>query len=207
MESNFSVFCKTMTPRSKHIPALILLLSFTLLWSCSKGSKESSGSDSAVDSIGAYVQDDSYHADNDIAMTMRSIADALSQGEELDSLDYNYEGILTDGAGHPLYTDVQGTPGIWKINVIDPHKITLSNLYLGDLLPVALESYITQSLGLTEADLVDAPGIIPYDADSIHVYAFKGGYIIFKTHTAITPKGYEGPLMNITVTDSLPQPQ
>ena len=204
METAFSAISKAISPRRNPVPMILSLFTVFLLWSCTGGGTKNAASDSAVDSVGAYTQDESYHADNDIAMTIRSVADALNQGEELDSIDYNYEGILTDGTGHPLYTDVQGTPGVWSIRVVEPYKLTISNLYLGDLLPIALEAYLTQSLGLDESNIVKDNGIEPDDADSVHVYAFKGGFLIFKTRTAITPKGYEGPLMTIIATGSLP---
>ena len=93
-----------------------------------------------------------YHADNDIAMTIRSLADALRVGEELDSTEYDYEGVLTDGQGRPLYTDVQGAPGIWQVDVVDSRTAMVRNIYLGDLLPGALEEYLAKSLGLTLAE-------------------------------------------------------
>lgn len=61
-----------------------------------------------------------YHADNDIAMTLRSIIDAVNVGQKLDSAEYNFRGTLTDGTGRPLYTDIQGTPGAWEVKVTTP---------------------------------------------------------------------------------------
>ena len=60
-----------------------------------------------------------FHADNDIAMTVRSLADAIKVGEPLDSTEYDFNGVLTDGQGAPLYTDVQGSPGTWIVDVLD----------------------------------------------------------------------------------------
>lgn len=52
-----------------------------------------------------------FHADNDIAMTVRSLVDAVRVGETLLPADYDFVGVLTDGQGTPLYTDVDGAPG------------------------------------------------------------------------------------------------
>ena len=71
------------------------------------GGKDAAGKDS--DSVFSASQQD-FHADNDIAMTLGSIADAIRVGEPLDSATYSYTGVLTDGVGRPLYTDVDGTP-------------------------------------------------------------------------------------------------
>lgn len=141
---------------------------------------------------------EAYHADNDIAMTLMSVTDAIRQGEQLDSTDYNFVGILTDGMGHPLYTDIHGGPGEWEIKVESPSSISLRNLYLGDLLPQALENYITQSLGLTEKSALDPIAYMSKDGAEVSAYSFPGGILRFETTTALTPAGQEGPLMTIT---------
>ncbi|MBD5271956.1 MAG: hypothetical protein HDS42_01580 [Bacteroides sp.] len=153
----------------------------------------------------SFSQDDNYHADNDIAMTIRSIADAINQGEQLDSIDYNFEGVLTDGTGHPLYTDVQGAPGAWSIKVKSPVAVAIKNLYLGDLLPEALETYVTQSLGLDNSNIVDTSKFRKDDLDKLVIYHFNGGYLIFETRTALTPTGKEGPLITIIATSNAPE--
>lgn len=78
------------------------------------GGSSAGKEDSAV--VCEPVED--FHADNDIAMTVRSLADAIRVGEPLDTADYNFEGILTDGTGRPLYTNIQGLPGGWDIDVL-----------------------------------------------------------------------------------------
>lgn len=111
------------------------------LGSCGKGTAEKSAeSDSA-----AGVAEE-YHADNDIAMTVRSIADAICVGEPLDTVDYNFYGVLTDGQGHPLYTDLQGNPGNWDVDVLSPTTAVIRNVDLGDLLPDDLEIYLSSML-------------------------------------------------------------
>ncbi|MBD5183331.1 MAG: hypothetical protein HDS97_00335 [Bacteroidales bacterium] len=185
----------------------ILISASLLISSCGRGNKTESEEtrESLVDSTMSFSQDDNYHADNDIAMTIRSIADAINQGEQLDSIDYNFEGVLTDGTGHPLYTDVQGAPGAWSIKVKSPVAVAIKNLYLGDLLPEALETYVTQSLGLDNSNIVDTSKFRKDDLDKLVIYHFNGGYLIFETRTALTPTGKEGPLITIIATSNAPE--
>ena len=185
----------------------ILISASLLISSCGRGNKTESEDtrESLVDSTMSFSQDDNYHADNDIAMTIRSIADAINQGEQLDSIDYNFEGVLTDGTGHPLYTDVQGAPGAWSIKVKSPVAVAIKNLYLGDLLPEALETYVTQSLGLDNSNIVDTSKFRKDDLDKLVIYHFNGGYLIFETRTALTPTGKEGPLITIIATSNAPE--
>ena len=200
METVFSGLLETLIRRKAHLAIAILTLSVSL-WSCGKGSNSgNASSDSPADSSLYSSEDNVYHADNDIAMTLKSIADALHQGEQLDSIDYNYDGILTDGTGRPIYTDIQGAPGQWSIKVDSPESVSIRNLYLGDLLPEALENYITQSLGLDETHIVDAADFKKEDSEKTLAYQFDGGYLVFETRTALTPAGQEGPLMTIIAT-------
>ncbi|MBD5328993.1 MAG: hypothetical protein HDS03_03775 [Bacteroides sp.] len=187
----------------------LLLGSALLLTSCFRNGKREGMTEreSLVDSTMSFSQDDSFQADNDIAMTLRSIADAINQGEELDSLEYDFNGVLTDGTGRPLYTDVQGAPGVWSVKVKSPVSVSIKNLYLGDLLPEALETYIVQSFGLDNSHVVDTSKFRKDDLDKLTIYHFEGGYLIFETRTALTPTGKEGPLMTIIATSNAPEQQ
>ena len=207
INSSYSYFHDIMTVMSKFIfyntntRSRTYLLTFIFLSlfisACSHGNKSDNVHPTDSD-IHKKSPAEVFHADNDIAMMLRSVTDALSQGEELDSIDYNYEGVLTDGMGHPLYTDIDGTPGAWEIKVISPDTLSISNLYLGDLLPEALESYITQSLGLSAADYLDVPDLNTGENTVTSMYGFNGGVLRFDISTALTPAGQEGPLMTIT---------
>jgi len=150
----------------------------------------------------ATTPQEEYHADNDIAMTVKSIADAISVGEPLDS-NYNYEGILTDGQGTPLYTDLHGTPGAWRVDVIGDSEAVVRNLYLGDLLQNDLEAYIVTSLSLNEQP---APTDEEYDNQDILLrrYAFNGGTITFETRYGMAPNGMEGPILKIIIRSDNP---
>lgn len=149
----------------------------------------------AADDVTA--EPEGYHADFDIAMTLRSITDAIKVGEPLDSADYDFIGILTDGEGHPLYTDIQGNPGEWQIDVIDPTTAILKNLYLGDLLPDDLKNYLTGALEISDADIVEQEGFDNDEETEIVVYDLTGGFLRVETRAATAPNGLEGPLMRI----------
>ncbi len=147
-----------------------------------------------------------YHADNDIAMTVRSIVDALKVGEPLNSTEYDFNGVLTDGQGSPIYTDVQGAPGLWVVDIIDKTNATIKNVYLGDLLPDDLQSYLLQSLRLDDKQPVDFsfPESEDDDETDIEIYDFGGGYLRFETRSGIAPNGLEGPLLTIVMSTELP---
>lgn len=147
-----------------------------------------------------------FHADNDIAMTVRSLADAIKVGEPLDSTEYDFEGVLTDGQGAPLYTDVQGSPGLWKVDVLDRRSVTIYNIYLGDLLPLDLQSYILQSLRIDEGSRIDftAHEAVSDEETEISVYDCGGVYLRFEVRAGIAPNGIEGPLLNIIMSADPP---
>lgn len=179
---------------------LLLIISVWMLVadSCSASRGVKSVSDSLND------QED-YHADNDIAMIVKSIVDAVCGGEPLDTAEYKYEGVLTDGEGHPLYTDIQGSPGEWEVDVISSTTAVVRNIYLGDLLPDYLESYLTATLNLGQPDLIASTEFNDDDEADLVVYDLKGGYLRLETRAAVAPNGLEGPLMSIVVTKTPPE--
>lgn len=176
-------------------------VAFVILTCCS-GHKSTADSDSDTTS---FITDE-YHADNDIAMIVRSITDAIRVGEPLDTLDYNFEGVLTDGEGRPLYTDIQGSPGEWQVDVISPTIAVVRNIYLGDLLPDYLQSYIAGSLDLNDSNLIETTEFDDDDDTSLVVYDLDGGYLRIETRAAVAPNGLEGPLMSIIATKLAPEP-
>lgn len=178
------------------IPIGIVLLMPVVSASCGGGGKEAESADTS------YI--DEYHADYDIAMTLRSITDAIKVGEYLDSLEYNYSGILTDGLGHPLYTDIQGNPGEWEIDVLSPTSVMIKNVYLGDLLPDDLKSYLTGTLNLSSDNVVYIDEPDSDSDDETIVYDFNGGYLQVDTRVAVSPTGMEGPLMKIIASKERP---
>ena len=165
---------------------------FLILPSCSgSGSKSASDADSAAAA--------SLHADNDIAMILRSLIDALNVEQALDSNIYNFRGTLTDGSGRPLYTDVQGSPGAWEVRVINDSSAALRNIYLGDLLTEELQQYLLTTLHIPDSTLV-AGGPAGHDPDAnLRIYDFGKGELIFETKEAETEGGESGPLLNIIV--------
>lgn len=150
-----------------------------------------------TDTIETAVVDE--HADNDIAMTVRSIIDAINVGQPLTSADYDLTGILTDGTGRPLYTDVQGTPGIWEVKVLTPTSAVIRNLYLGDLLTDELIQYIVQTLEIPDAPLIQAADKSAGRPDNLTIYQTSGSDVIFETQIAKAANGDEGPLMKIVI--------
>lgn len=158
---------------------------------------------SQTDTASAIGQADAYHADNDIAMTVRSITDAIRVGEPLDTADYNFEGILTDGEGRPIYIDMSGAPGLWDIDVLSPTKVVIRNLAVGDLLPEDLESYLLANLGLSHENYIDSLGYrSPSGAESA-VYDFEGGYLRIDVHDSRSATGLEGAMVSITASREL----
>lgn len=178
----------------------IMLTANLFIISCSgnSGTTPTSGGDSTA-------VEEEYHADNDIAMTIQSIADAMRMGEPLDSTDYNFEGVLTDGEGRPLYTDIQGSPGVWEVDVISPTSVVIRNIFLGDLLPDYLESYVVASLNLDDTKIIETNEFDDDEETQLVVYDFDGGYLRFETRAAVSPNGLEGPLMSIIATKKAPE--
>lgn len=148
-----------------------------------------------------------YHADDDIAMAVASITDALKVGERLDSAEYDYEGVLTDGQGSPLYTDVQGAPGLWEISVVSPNTAMIRNVFLGDLLPWDLESYLLDFLGKDPSEKLDfnVHEAVDDDETDISLYCSDGVFIRFEVRAGIAPNGIEGPLMSIVMSTEPPE--
>lgn len=157
--------------------------------------------------VTAPGEDETFHADNDIAMTVRSIADAIKVGEPLDSADYNFEGVLTDGSGRPLYTDVLGSPGTWDIDVMSRQSVVIRNNSVGDLMPDDLMRYLAESLNMDDSNILSADVSVLDDDDEAErvVYDFGGGYLRFDIRASTATNGLEGPLVTITASRKRPQ--
>lgn len=183
---------------------------------CSHSASE--GGAEAVDGDTVTPQEDlqRYHADNDIAMTVASVADAIRVGEPLDSADYDFEGILTDGEGRPLYTTEIGAPGEWDVDVLSPTTVEITNKAPGDLLPEELEEYLAQALQRSLAANSDTlrkleskserfkkePAKFKHNAAPHHaenqnetIYGFGGGILRIITQTSDSI----GPLVKIRI--------
>lgn len=174
-----------------YLPVLALCLSAA---SCG-GSK---GADSDTSSVAA-AQETAFHADADIAMTVRSIADAIRVGEKLDSTDYDFRGILTDGQGRPLYTDTHGAPGEWVVDVLPDGGVVIRNINAGDLLPEDLREYLASNLGLTTSDIVETSEYDDDEDTSVEVYDFGKGLMRFETRNAPGPNGTDAVFVSIVL--------
>lgn len=180
---------------------LIQLSCIILIFSCnSSNTHESERSDTCV----AQTPVEEFHADNDIAMTMRSIADAIRVGESLDSSIYNYKGILTDGVGRPIYTDIYGAPGEWEVNVTSKSSVKINNTHIGDLVVDDLEYYIVSNLDLTYNNLVDSLNTTHSDGSKVTVYDLGEGYLKIDVHNSKTSTGIEGAMVCMTASKELP---
>lgn len=187
---------------ANQLLTIVTVLSLLMVACC----KQSASKDAATDNM-TLNNTEYYHADNDIAMTVRSIVDAIKVGEPIDSLDYDFKGVLTDGQGSPLYTDIQGAPGMWVVDVLDTKNVTIKNLYLGDLLPGDLQNYIVQSLQLSDDQQLTftvSNEAVQDDEMEINLYDFGGGYLRFEIRAGIAPNGIEGPLLTIFMSKELP---
>lgn len=140
-----------------------------------------------------------FHADNDIAMTVCSVADALRVGEPLDTLSYNFDGVLTDGQGRPIYTDLHGVPGKWDVDAVSDTSLTIRNVDLGDLLPDDLENYIVSALGIDDASLIDSLSKSVPEGHTTRVYDFGGGSLRFEVHNVTTPSDQTAAMMIISL--------
>lgn len=138
-----------------------------------------------------------FHADNDIAMNVRSIIDAINVGQPLVDEDYDFTGILTDGNGRPLYTDVQGAPGQWEIKVLTDQSAVVQNLYLGDLLPDELVQYLLDVLKIDEKPLISADDEVSGRDNNLQIFQTGMTDLIIERQTAKAPNGSVGPLIKI----------
>lgn len=181
-----------------------------MLASCSlPGTGADSESAAAADSMEAAAAAESAEGDeergtaapSDIGMTVRSVVDAINVGEPIDSTDYNFAGVLTDGTGMPLFTDYDGLPGEWRVDVVNAREVRIRTLGTGDLLPESLVRYLARTLHespdsdneLREVEVRD-------EGDSrIEEYAYGRTSVLIETRPTTLPTGEVGPALEITI--------
>lgn len=179
------------TPAICSFFALLMLIA---MGGCGKGSEKKN-----VDSDSIATAE--YHADHDIAMTAKSVADAIKVGERLFSEDYTYNGVLTDGVGKPLYTSVDGRPGKWEVTVVSPNTVEIQNAEPGDLVSTELRDYLLKSLNLNEENRIDKS-----DASgnsNSEIYDMQGCYVIVEAKTNKLDKEYQ--FIKVTLTGDRPE--
>lgn len=135
-------------------------------------------------------------------MTMLSVADAMRVGEPLDTAQYNFVGVLTDGQGHPLYADFHGSPGNWIIKVISDDSVEIRNTDLGDLLPDDLTAYVSINMGLRDSDIIEQVPEDPETRTHAVIYDAGGAMLRIDTRIVTAPAGQEAPLMCISLTSA-----
>ncbi len=160
------------------------------LVACGNGNRETA--DSAADSAKVTPPQPKFHADNDIAMVVRSLVDAVEVGEKLDSAVYNYRGVLTDGQGKPIYLDTETNPGVWEVKVLSAGRATLSNVNDGDMRADELAKYVVSCLPFGDERLIHVHG----REGDCRVYALKNGRLTF---TGTAPEGLEGCRIEIEI--------
>lgn len=154
-----------------------------------------------VESERTEMVEEAYHADNDIAMHVRSMADAINVGEPLDSTDYNFSGVFTDGMGTPLFTDYEGVPGQWKVDVLSPREVRIRNIGVGDLFPDSLVEYLAQTLSADESEDIELREVTVYDEGDMRVEEYRYGHTLLRIETRPEQMstGEVGPKLEITL--------
>lgn len=174
------------------------------LASCDGSSRDDSTRDSVVPEAEIAVADfeeneDVFTPDNDIAMTVRSVADAINIGEPIDSVDYSFKGVLTDGSGMPLFTDMEGLPGEWEVTVLSPSVVRIRNVNTGDLMPDELVGYLSAALQLDDDDTLELLSERESDGRKVSVFTFGRGTLTVETQPGSDATGEAGDLMQITM--------
>lgn len=170
----------------KHLTSLTRSLTAVPMVCCFMACGNASG---GANSTGDSVPTESFHANNDIAMTVRSLVDATSLGERLDPLEYNYAGVLTDGSGRPIYTDTSGAPGVWSVEVDSPSEATITNTYPGDLLGNDLRLYLLHHLDVKDDSAVVIPAPDTNPDMEIRQYPLEGAVLTFEQTVMPTQQG------------------
>lgn len=184
---------------------LCLLAGGLLFMACSHFASENSG-DATVQSQPETTEqaelppdEEDFLPDNDIAMTVRSVADAINVGALIDSADYSFVGVLTDGSGMPLFTDMDGLPGEWEIEVVSPQMVRIRNMNTGDLLPEELVEYLADALQISDGESLELVDSSESAEKRVSVFAFGRGTLTVESRQASDATGEPGPLMEITM--------
>lgn len=191
-----------MSLRIRQLTAL-LACSLLLILEAACGNRHKSAIDDTTRvSTPADTVAEEYHADNDIAMVVRSVVDAVRVGEHLQGADYDCTGILTDGSGKPLYTDTQGKPGTWKVSVESPSEVRMVNLQLGDLMAEDLAAYLLATLYLDDSNLVKSD---VREGVGRVIYDFDGGFLSLDIRNEPVGNDQYGARMTISVSRDRPK--
>lgn len=175
----------------KHYCAVIAL---AIIASCGNNSKN----DNRCKEAGL---DQTYNdvAPADIAMLISSMTDAINLHENVEEEVYQFKGVLTDGRGTPLYTDMHGRPGNWEVVVLSSSHVLIRNIELGDILPTDLRLYIASSLMLSDSDIVAYGNDGVDDATEIISYNVGEALLKFETRYEAASNGREGAWLSISV--------
>lgn len=186
--------CKTLLSfkRKGEWPFSALLASVLcclLLTSCFQKTTDSdSGRDSVIEQPPITEQEvddiqNQFEVNNDIAMTVRSVADAINVGEKIDSTGYNFKGVLTDGSGMPLFTNLDGLPGEWEVEVVSPSVVQIRNLHAGDLVTEELVGYLSAALQLEADDTLELMSQRDSGDRKVAMFSFGKGTITIESES------------------------
>ena len=189
----------------KHEVLLSLGIMLTLSSCRYAGSSDSDSTEGVgTDSVISTAEPEPFIANNDIGMTVKSVANTINIGERLDSTDFNFEGVLTDGIGMPLFTDLQGMPGQWEIEVVDSTELRIRNTNAGNLRPHELLEYLSTTLGDGGTEMQPVEEM---DRGDTHIQIYRYGRTELSVQTRpqqIGETGEVAPIMEITLrADSL----
>lgn len=196
--------------RVARLGTALALAAFSIgVVSCGSASKDDDSRDSVVSQPPVSAEDfdvdtDSFMADNDIAMTVRSVADAINVGERIDSIDYSFKGVLTDGSGMPLFTDTEGFPGEWEVEVLSSSVVRIRNVNTGDLMPEDLVEYLSAALQLDDDDSLQLVSERHSGESRVKVFSFGRGTITIESRAGEDSTGEAGELMQITMHAAAP---
>lgn len=195
-----------------HLAAVAAITAALMLLNACKKSNDNIGKDpgtapdttavdtATVDTLAADTVATEYHADADIAMTVRSIADAVAVGEELVAEDYEYHGVLTDGEGKPIYTSPTGAPGPWTVKVASGKAAEITPDMPGNIVAADLQRYVCATLELSDADIVNRPKLHNKNYTDWTVYRIPGGYLCYETAQSTDTRGRESVKLRILIT-------
>lgn len=200
------------TAKAATLSAAVSIAAMSIgLCSCGSGRDDEDGKQDSVIAQPPIQADtleptSTFIPDNDIAMTVRSVADAINVGEAIDSVEYAFKGVLTDGTGMPLFTDIDGLPGEWEVEVISPYVVQIRNVNSGDLISDDLVGYIAAALQLDDDDTLELVDEENLDDRKVSVFSFGKGTLTVETSANLDKEANPGDRILITMRAAHEQP-
>jgi hypothetical protein len=106
----------------------------------------------------------------------------------------------------PLFTDIEGLPGEWKIDVVNPRMVRIRNMNVGDLLPANLVEYLAQALQISDGESLEMVSSYSDGDREVSVFDFGRGTLTIESASATDDAtGEAGAKMQITLEAVEPQ--